>query len=481
MAPLSIPLAVLMAVAGPWRSYEVYQPTLERHFILEAPASELKYNHCATLAWYGDRWYCLWNANEIAAEGKPGQLIQQATSTDGRTWSAPVPAFASEGASANVIPCPAGTQWQPTSLVVGDELWVVWCQNSRDDFNGTYLSRLHTPGGRWENRRLTWDGNPQPEVDGKRWRLFPTQNLIRLRSGRILAPVMMMGPRAADAPENLNPGFWAQEKRNSVLYTDDGGATWKLSAGSVQPGRSWAQWEPTVWELPDGTVMMFGRNNDHRTVAEGGPRPTEMLLQAQSHDGGVTWTDSVPVPLETVCSRMQVLPAGGGRFLMTHNDWASGRFVSDRRNLALFWERGAGTNFVPGPGYSDQELCVCYPQMILRDNAVWVAYTEGIGARSIKLAHISPLPQPDRYYLLPRSNFERGGEPVRADGALRFTGHQHLETRVAPDPGAEGFSLAAQVRPHAAGVLWDSRSADSRRAAWTASGPLCSWARRSVT
>jgi hypothetical protein len=462
MASLSIPLAMLLATAGPWRTYEVYRPAIERHFVVDASASRLKYNHDSTLAWFVDRWYCLWNANEVAAEGKPGQLNYQATSADGRTWSAPVPAFSSEEACINPVPCPTGTQWQPTFLVVGEELWAIWCQNSRDDSNGTYLSRLRTPGGRWENLRLTWDGNPQPEVDGKRWRLFPTQNMIRLRSGRILAPVTMIGPMATDIPANLERGFWGNEKRNSVLYSDDNGATWTASPGTTQPGRSWAQWEPTVWELPDGTVRMFARNNDHRSVAEGGPGPTEMLLQAESHDGGATWSPSTPVPLETVCSRMHVVPAGGDRFLMTHNDWPAGRFVADRRNLAVFSVRGSGTNFVAGPGYTEQELCVCYPHLWLHDGAAWVSYSQGMGVRSIKVARISPLPEPGRYYLFPRTNFEPAGDPQPVPGALAFRGHQRLETRGTPDPGAEGFSLAAWVRADAGGVLWDNRPPDSR-------------------
>jgi hypothetical protein len=187
-----------------------------------------------------------------------------------------------------------------------------------------------------------------------------------------------------------------------------------------------------------------------------------MLLDAESHDGGATWSESVPVPLETVCSRMHVIPAGGDRFLMTHNDWPAGRFVADRRNLALFSVRGSSTQFVAGPGYTEQEPCVCYPHLWLHDDAVWVSYSQGTVVRSIKVARISPLPKPDRYYLFPRTNFEAAGNPSPVAGALAFRGHQWLETRGIPDPGTDGFSFAAWVRAEAAGVLWDSRRPDSR-------------------
>jgi len=181
--------AAALSAPGPWRTYEVYQPHIERHFVVNSDTSELKYNHVSSIAWFRDRWFCIWNANQVIAEGKPGQLNCISTSSDGRTWSPPEPAFASEARSVNPIPCPTGFQWQPNLVVVGDELWAVWSQNSRDEHFGCYVSRLRDPDGRWENRLLKWDGNvsisgtdttlsvPEmlvdPEVDGRHWRLFP--------------------------------------------------------------------------------------------------------------------------------------------------------------------------------------------------------------------------------------------------------------------------------------------------------------------
>jgi len=387
-----------IATPEPWRGYEVYQPRVERYYVVDVDAQELKYNHDSSTAWFRGRWFCLWNAHQKPAEGTPGQLNYMSVSADGRTWSPPEPAFASERHSANPVPCPKGTQWQPNLIVIGEELWAVWSQNSKDEHNGCYVSRLREPDGKWENRRLEWDGRPDPEVDGKRWRLFPTQNPVRLRSGRILAPVTMIGPMAADAPPMIK-SWWATEKRDSVIYSDDAGKTWNASAGAVQPKRTWAQWEPTVWELPDGTVMMLARNNDFRGRQEEGPRPAEMLLWSKSADGGATWTPHEYVPLETVASRMHVLPAGGDRYMMVHNDWPAGRFCSDRNNLALFFTRGPGFAFTAGPGLTGAEPVACYPQMFIRDNAVSISYSQGMHYRSIKVVHVSPLPDPNRYYL----------------------------------------------------------------------------------
>ncbi|MEW6356306.1 MAG: exo-alpha-sialidase [Planctomycetota bacterium] len=456
MTHLSVLFAASVLVAGPWRTYEVYQPRIERHFVIKGGAHDLKYNHCSSIAWFKDRWFCVWNGNYPPVEGAPGQLVYMSTSPDGKTWSPPEPAFSDERHSTNPIPCPKGTQWQPNLIVVGNELWAVWCQNSKDEHNGCYVSRLDRPDGRWTNRLLKWNGDTQPEVDGKRWRVFPTQNPVQLRSGRILAPVTLIGPKAADAPLDMK-SWWGTEKRDSVLYSDDTGAAWHVSAGAIQPGRSWAQWEPTVWEPSDGTVMMFSRNNDFRDPASGGMRPAEAMQWSLSKDGGATWTPHQPVPIETVCSRMHVLPAGGNRWMMAHCDWPASAFSQDRYNAALFFTRGAGIDFVAGPGFSGMEHVVAYPQMCVKDNTALISHTQAVPIRSIKVVHVSPLPDPERYYLFPRSNRPPSPMPQKAEDAWRFDGGQWITGRKELAVGANGFSAGAWVRPSGGGTLLDTR------------------------
>lgn len=450
-------LAMFFALASPWRTYEVYQPTVERYWVAQASAQELKYNHCPTIAWFRDRWICLWNANQVPIEGRPGQLNYMSTSRDGKRWTRPVPAFASPEYSHNPVPCPKGTQWQPNLAVVGDELWAVWSQNSRDAHVGCYVSKLKEPGGKWANHRLLWDGQHAPLIDGERWRVFPTQNPIRLRCGRVLAPVTISSSKPAkDAPKGMR-SWWAREKRDTVIYTDDG-ETWHVSPGAIQPERTWAQWEPTVWELPDGTVMMFSRNNDYRGRPLDGPRPAEMLLWSKSTDRGATWTPHVHVPLETVASRMHVLPCRGDRYMMVHNDSPAGPFCRDRLNLALFFTRGAGIDFVAGPGVSGNEAVVAYPQMWIHAGRLLVSYSQGASYRSIKVSHVTPLPDPKRYYLFPRDNTEAVPAPERVEGAFRFSGQQRVATKQPVVLPQSGFTLGAWVRPLTTGVLLDTRS-----------------------
>ncbi|MCC7493213.1 MAG: exo-alpha-sialidase [Fimbriimonadaceae bacterium] len=452
---MSLPLLALVLL-GPWRGYEVYQPTIARAYVNDCDAQGLKYNHDSAVAWFGDRWFCLWNANSVPEEGRPGQLNYQATSRDGLSWSTPVACFSDPAACATPVPCPRGTQWQPNLLVVEGELWAVWTQFSGDALAGTYLARLDRPDGQWRCQRLLFDGQPDPQLDGAPWSIFATQNPVRLRSGRVLAPVTISqrGGRAADAPAGID-SWWAQPKRNSVLYSDDRGATWRCSPGAWQTGRSWAQWEPTVWEAADGRVLMLARNNDPRTVAQGGPRPSQMLLLSSSADGGATWTPHQPVPLETVSSRMQVLPLAGGRHLLLHNDWPAAQFVRDRRNLALFFARGDGPPFSAGPGFSGDEPVVAYPQGWIAGDRLLVSYSQGNQYRSIKVASISPLPRPDRWYLWPRSNLPPSPRPQFAAGGLTFGGEQRVAGR-APATCQGQFTVAALLQARE-GVVFDNR------------------------
>jgi hypothetical protein len=120
---------------------------------------------------------------------------------------------------------------------------------------------------------------------------------------------------------------------------------------------------------------------------------------------------------------MHVLPAGGDRFIMTHADamYIGQHPLNSRENLALWFTRGDGVDFIAGPAYTADENATAYPQMWIHDGKMLACYSKGIRPRSIKVAHISPVPDPDTYYILPRDN--RGlVESIKIDGrnALQF-------------------------------------------------------------
>ncbi|GEM_PF-1058571 len=478
------------AASGDWRTYEVYQPRVTRHDVIDARSHPHKYNHCATIAWFQDRWLCMWGSNTHPDEHAPGQRIYSSTSPDGRTWSPIEMLFSNEARCENPVRYPVGKghQWQPNVGIVDGELWAIWNQGgSAHDFDGSpakaadlrglYFSRLKSADGKWINRRLEWDGVAWPTVGGRSFYIASTQDLYRLRSGRVLAPVTLYAGkgRASDAPPQTE-GWWGREKRNSVIYTDDGGGTWHLSPGCITPGFSWIQWEPTVWEQPDGSVMMFARNNTHWGLGHGKPTSGQYLLWSVSKNGGETWAPHQFVPMESVCSRMHVAPldgrgvwgathAGddftGRRYVMVHNDapGALYEWAKARRNLALFFTRGGGIDFVAGNSLTGDEPEVAYPQMWRHGDTLAICYTQGNSApRSIRVALVDPLPQPDRHYIFPRSNdLVAGARPRRVCDTWSFNREQHIATRAPVEPGDDGFSFGAWIQPRASGTLFDTR------------------------
>lgn len=481
----------LLAASDDWRTYEVYQPSITRHAVIDARTHTHKYNHCSTIAWFQDRWICIWGSHIPQIEHAPGQRIVFSTSGDGRTWTPIERLFSNAAHCENPVAYPEGKghQWQPNLGVVDGELWVLWNQggSGRDillddgtrtqDLRGLYFSRLKSFDGKWVNRRIEWDGEIWPTIEGQQYYVNTTQNLYRLRSGRVLAPVTLRATkaRAADASKNVSQ-WWAVEKRNSVIYTDDLGETWHLSPGCVTPGFTWIQWEPTVWEQPDGSVMMFSRNNTNRNLGHGNPTSGQFLLRSISRDQGETWTPQQYVPMESVCSRMHVAPLdgrgvwnpaepgddfAGRRYVMVHNDAPGGEFswADARNNLALFFTRGHGFDFVAGNGFSAHQPRSCYPQTWRYDDTLAVSYTTSLrDARSIYVALISPLPERDRYYLFPRRNdVLRPQRPQRVGNAWAFRGGQHVAAREVVDPGKDGFSFAAWVRDFGTGMIFDTR------------------------
>ncbi|MBN2295306.1 MAG: exo-alpha-sialidase [Pirellulales bacterium] len=481
----------LPAASDNWRSYEVYQPTITRHAVIDAQNHTHKYNHCSTIVWFQDRWFCLWGSHVPQIEHAPGQRIVFSTSHDGRAWMPIERLFSNaEYCEAPVrYPEGKGHQWQPNLGVVDGELWVLWNQggSGRDtrqadgkrskDFRGLYFSRLKDVDGKWVNKRVEWEGQIWPTVNGQQYYVNTTQNLYRLRSGRVLVPVTLRAVRrrAEDAPKGVLD-WWAVEKRNSVIYTDDLGETWHLSPGCVTPSFKWIQWEPTVWEQPDGSVMMFARNNTNWQLGHGKPTSGQYLLWSISRDHGETWTPHRYVPIESVCSRMHVAPLDGRgvwnlvnpdddftgrRYVMVHNDAPGSEYTwgEARNNLALFFKRGAGFDFVAGNNFSAHQPRSCYPQMWRHGDTLAVSYTTSLAdARSIYVALVSPLPELDRYYLFPRMNDVPSPQrPRRIGNVWAFQNGQHVAMREAVDPGKDGVSFGAWIRDHGTGMIFDTR------------------------
>jgi hypothetical protein len=485
--------------------YALYSPQIERFTVLDPLRSPFQYNHDASIALFKGVWIAVWNANTNLAEGKPGQFNAMSQSSDQLvTWSSPVRAFSDAAYATNPVPCDADScaQWQPNLFPMADgRLGCVWSGgNGRDGKpNGeamvTYFSVLSTPYGKWTNQAIVFEpqNRTQPFFAGSNWSLFASQNPAVLPSGRILAPVVMTGVAALDAPAGCtshpvphNVSQMCRERRSSVLISDDNGDNWRASEGTTIPGKSWAQWEPTVW-APDsssGDVLMISRYNDFRLPSAGGPVADKRMQHAKSTDSGTNWTPLQPLPLDTVVSRMEVSPQRGGisgnisRFMMVMNDVNPFNVAGThgRLNVALFLSpvgtpEVASLGFAPGVGLSDFQEIAMYPQMWQYQDRLAVIWSSGDQPRGIRVVSL-PLPAPGKRVVALRNNsyFETGqaGRPTIRGSWLQFFGDQRLESaspmslpESSPPGQARSFSAGGWIRLKPtlgrSGTLLDSR------------------------
>jgi hypothetical protein len=423
-----------------------------------------------------------------------GQFNFMSVSTDLRTWAAPEIAFSAAGRATNPIPCGLSTcvQWQPNLFMLANgSLGCVWSGSNgvggRVDSRGggTYLSVLDDPHGKWTNQLITFGGSSHPTALGRNWTLFASQNPFTLRSGRILAPVVMTdlsNAIAPDAPPGCTNGTFnlCTRRRSSVIFSDDLGATWVCGTGTEIPGFSWANWEPTVWQnVASDTVYMISRFNDFRTVAAHGPASDVKMQWSTSDTAGATWTSLEAVPVDTVVSRAEVMPqhdSNGStvRWLMVQNDWNPGDITgtAGRLNTALWLAPAAGTAtavgaaaaFAPGIGLSPPELPAFYPQMWQSNATLAVSWSLGTSPRSIQVARLS-LPPPHNRVLSVRNNTNTLLSPRPTDGVAwaSFYGTQSLVSSRALQfaPGDRQFSVGVWAKLGASGGgqgLIDARS-----------------------
>lgn len=122
--------------------------------------------------------------------------------------------------------------------------------------------------------------------------------LIQLRSGRLLVPachaVVGSGPEG-DLGES------------GCLYSDDAGATWKVSQLVLPKGAPRGMAEPCAAELPDGQVLMLARSG------------TGYLVDSWSADGGATWSPPENTALLSPCTSLTLKTLPDGRLIVFYN------------------------------------------------------------------------------------------------------------------------------------------------------------------
>ena len=459
-------------------TYEVYNPIVTHSWVVESGTSDLKYNHDSSIAQFDSVWITVWNANVLHLEARPGQINYMATSSDRQTWSTPEPAFSGPASSNPVVYNSTCMQWQPNLVLIkgGTQLGCAWSQgwSQSTEVDGcfadvTYWSVLDSSpqnGGRWLNRQLTFDGGSAHGklINGGSWQIFPTQNPIFLRSGRLLVPVTL---------EQSSP----MARRAAVLISDDQGANFELSNGTWPADHLQGQWETTVWEPTDSKnsteVWLFDRNNSGTPSLP----PDQRLLYARSTDAGESWTSLQAVHANAVVARMLVTPLAGDLFMMVHNDWTSFNDTTggdcnrcdDRVNTAMWFNRGGGINFVQGPGFAVGETGSVYPQTFvdLKRSQASIVYTAA-SPYGIRLAVVHPLPTPSHRYVYPRTNMPSlfSGAPLLNDGIATFKNTNGWLHSTSNASLGSTFSLGMWVQPScnpdSICMLADTRGTDGR-------------------
>ncbi len=370
--------------------YQIYKPEVNIDTIYP------EHSHDATIIYFGDRFYAQW---DTGLEDK-GQYILQSTSTDGKSWTPPIRPYSSEEGSINPISS-TYTQFQPSLVVVGGELWSFYYVTEK----GVYFAKLNVSAGKWENEHLFGDAParyPYPMDEGIQYKIFPGNNGMITSTGRVAIPVTLM---------QKGVEFFSAKKKDGIIYTDDGGKNFGVSHGVTM--EKVQAWEATIWEPVPGRINMLSRRN--RT---GALFPKENIKYTMSYDNGITWQPQKLLPIELAMSRPYVVQCGG-RSILAQNDsgFLSQSLMTNRKNLSLFFARAAGFSFIPGLNvdYQNKEP-VDYPQMVIKDEKAYIIYTSQPGSnalsRQTRLATVMPLPKENAYYIFPRNARGRLEEDV---------------------------------------------------------------------
>ena len=209
----------------------------------------------------------------------PIETVYKKSKDNGKTWSQEVrispstsDRFRSYGDGAYCVDRKTGNI---ICLVVGDQGFL---HSTPNNPIRTRLIIGRNNGSTWDDPIDITDqiyGANCKDPDRKNWYgVFTTSgNGVQLRNGRIM---FVLNVRKSD---KVSPLY------NHVLYTDDGGATWKVSKGapdiSKNPSRGGS--EAKIVELNDGTLLMAIR-----------PEGIFQRFLAKSTDNGETWGVAEP-------------------------------------------------------------------------------------------------------------------------------------------------------------------------------------------
>lgn len=280
------------------------------------------------------------------------------SSDEGRTWSGPPEILVANEGRENVMSVSF------VQLPDGEILLFYMLKNGLTDCWGQVR--------RSSDEAKTWS-EPVRVVTAPGYYVLNNDRVVRLASGRIVAPVSQHRCRGGEDASQLN---FDRRGLFSCYLSDDDGRTWRESAGwwAFPDDPVSALQEPGVVELRDGRLMAWCRTT---AGAQYG---------CFSSDGGETWTRPAPTELKSPCSPASIkrIPSTGD-LLLVWNDHSGrfgvrppGRWTAARTPLACALSRDECRSWQRHKLLEDDPECgYCYTAIHFTADAVLLAYCAG--------------------------------------------------------------------------------------------------------
>ena len=212
--------------------------------------------------------------------------------------------------------------------------------------------------------------------------LDPETGTIVERPRRIASGVMMNKPTVLRDGTWIFPiAQWWRKESSGCWASTDGGKTFVKRGGVTIPYGQRGFDEHTILERRDGTLVCYTRtfSDSHNC-----------LWEAESGDGGFTWSDPKPAPVGNLSSRTFVTKLADGRWLMVKHG-GYGKVYASRKNLTALVSDDEGRTWWGGLLLDGRDGC-SYPDGVqLPDGSlVVVSDFSRTQEREISFVRINP-------------------------------------------------------------------------------------------
>ena len=213
------------------------------------------------------------------------------------------------------------------------------------------------------------------------------------------------------APPATPDGKWSGKPLQvCALISTDAGRSWHwgeftpvlpvqkfLKPGKTNTGdkKEVHVWEPHFFEHPDGRIGLLIRVGN--AGPEDGLTADQMILYAESKDGGLNFSNPRTVDIETISSRHQSfsMARSSSDLMLVANDWLPGypRTLRDRHFLSLYFSPVCDPDLlIPGPVIQQRGTTGHYPNGEINNGEMIISYSYGVKPRAIYASRVTNLP-----------------------------------------------------------------------------------------